>query len=137
MRDKRKKGYHKLLIWQRFKELLLLVYSFTEKLPKTEEFGIKTQMRRAVVSVISNFVEGYLQKSKKEKLRFLRISNNSLMELEAQGEICLILDYWIKEKYQRFDKKRGEVSYLLFRYSFSIIKSIKDGKGIKSINNSF
>ena len=50
-------------------------------------------MKRAIVSVLSNFVEGYLKKSKKEKIRFMEISETSLLELEAQGEICLILEY--------------------------------------------
>lgn len=83
MIDKRLKSYHKLIIWQKFKELLLITYDLTEKLPKTEEFNLKSQMRRAIVSVISNFVEGYLKKSKKDKNRFLGISETSLFELEG------------------------------------------------------
>lgn len=120
VRDKREKGYHKLLIWQRLKEFIKLVYLLTSKLPKSEEFCLRPQMRRAIVSVISNFVEGYLKKSKKEKLRFLEIAQTSLMELEAQGEICRILDYWTEEDYNKFDEKRGEIAYLLFRYSAEI-----------------
>jgi len=64
-----------------------------EKLPKSEDFGLKSQMRRAVVSSISNFVEGYLKKSTKEKLHFMEIAETSLLELEVQSEICLILKY--------------------------------------------
>ncbi len=62
----------------------------TEKLPKSEEFGLKPQMRRAIVSTISNFVEGYLKVSTKHKKNFMEIANTSLLELEAQGEICRI-----------------------------------------------
>ncbi|MBI4990945.1 four helix bundle protein [Candidatus Gottesmanbacteria bacterium] len=119
-RDKREKGYHKLLLWQRFKEFIKLVYFLTEKLPKDEEFGLKPQMKRAIVSVISNFVEGYLKTSMKEKIRFNEIAKTSLQELEAQGEICLILGYWTMDDYDRFDEKRGEVAYLLFRYTAQI-----------------
>jgi four helix bundle protein len=53
------KSYHKLVLWQRFKELLVIVYRLVELLPKSEEFGLKSQMKRAIVSVLSNFVEGY------------------------------------------------------------------------------
>lgn len=120
MRDKREKGYHKLLLWRRLKEFIKLVYLLTEKLPESERFGLRTQMRRAIVSTISNFVEGYLKKSQKEKLHFLEIAKTSLMELEAQGEICRILDYWTEDDYNRFDEKRGEVGYLLFRYASKI-----------------
>lgn len=64
--DKAEKSYHKLLVWQKLRELLLLTYQLTNLLPKSEEFGLKPQMRRAVVSSISNFVEGYLKASTKE-----------------------------------------------------------------------
>lgn len=67
MRDKDYKSYHKLILWQKFRELLKITYELTEKLPKSEDFGLKSQMRRAIVSVISNFVEGYMKKSIKEK----------------------------------------------------------------------
>lgn len=74
-------------------------------------------MRRCIISVVSNFVEGYLKHSKKDKTRFLEIALTSLQELEAQGEICRILNYWNEEDYELFDKKRGEIGFLLFRYS--------------------
>lgn len=73
-------------------------------------------MRRAVVSAISNFVEGYLKRSLKEKSHFMEIAETSLLELEAQSEICLILNYWNKDEYLQFDKKRSEASYFLYRY---------------------
>ncbi len=123
MREKKEKGYHKLLLWQRITELIKLVYSLTDKLPNSENFGLKPQMRRAVVSVVSNFVEGYLKTSQKHKLSFLEITKTSLLELEAQGEICRMLNYWTEKDYETFEEKRGEVGYLLFRYSGKI-KSI-------------
>jgi len=118
--NKSEKSYHKLLVWQKMRELLLLTYKLTEKLPKNEEFGLKSQMRRAMVSVISNFVEGYLKRSKKEKLHFMDIAETSLLELEAQSEICMILRYWSEDEYREFDKKRSEVGYFLFRYKSRI-----------------
>lgn len=128
--DKRDKSYHKLLVWQKMRELLGLTYKLTEKLPRGEDFGLKPQMRRAVVSVISNFVEGYLKRSKKEKLHFMDIAETSLLELEAQGEICLILNYWIDSEYQDFDKKRSEVGYFLYRYKFKVSR----GEGIPRVS---
>lgn len=114
------KSYRKLILWQKLQELLVLTYKLTDKLPKSEEFGIKSQMRRAIVSVISNFVEGYLKKSIKEKLHFMETAETSLLELEAQGEICVTLDYWTEEEYQQFDKKRSEAGFFLYRYKSKI-----------------
>lgn len=120
MRDKIDKGYHKLILWQKLKELLVLTYKLTTKLPKSEEFGLIPQMRRAIVSVISNFVEGYLKSSKKDKNRFLEIAETSLMELEGQSEVCLILGYWSNKDYELFDNKRGATGYFLYRYKQSL-----------------
>lgn len=114
--DKSTKSYHKLILWQKLKELLIFTYKLTDKLPKSEEFGLKAQMRRAVVSAISNFVEGYLKRSRKEKLHFMEIAETSLMELEAQGEICMILGYWSQNEYEEFDKKRSMASYFIYKY---------------------
>lgn len=103
------------------RELLLLTYELTKKLPAEEQFGLRSQMRRAIVSVISNFVEGYLKKSKKEKVRFMDIAETSLLELEAQSEICLNLKYWTDNDYLRFDEKRSKVGFFLYRYKLKII----------------
>lgn len=120
-RNKTEKSYHKLILWKRMKEFLILTYKLTNKLPKDEEFSLKNQMRRAVVSVLSNFVEGYMKRSQKDKARFIEIAQSSLMELEAQGEICLILKYWSELEYNQFDLRRGEVGYLMFRYAQKVV----------------
>lgn len=93
----------------------------TNKLPKSETFGLISQMQRAIVSAISNFVEGYLRTSKKDKFHFMEIAETSLLELEAQSEICLMLKHWTVEEYNIFDKKRSEASYFLFRYKSKIM----------------
>lgn len=120
MRDKEGKSYHKLILWQKLKELLKITYELTEKLPKSEEFGLKSQMRRAVVSVISNFVEGYMKKSIKEKHHYMEISETSLLELEAQSEVCMMLGYFKEIEFEILDNKRGEAGYFLYRYRTNI-----------------
>ncbi len=85
--NKSAKSYHKLIVWQKLRELVVLTYQLMTSLPREEEFGLKSQMRRAVVSVLSNFVEGYMKKSLKDKLHFMEIAETSLLELEAQSEI--------------------------------------------------
>ncbi|PIP74559.1 MAG: four helix bundle protein [Candidatus Levybacteria bacterium CG_4_9_14_3_um_filter_35_16] len=121
MEQKDQKGYHKLLVWQRARELVLLVYQKTENFPKAEEFGLKGQLRRASVSVVLNTVEGYRKSSIKEYLHFLNIADGSLSELEAALEITLDLSFLTKEDYELLEAKRREVGYLLFR----LIKSLK------------
>lgn len=118
--DKFAKSYHKLIVWQKLRELLILTYKLVGKLPRSEDFALKSQMCRAIVSAISNFVEGYLKRSGKEKLHFMEIAETSLMELEAQSKICLILSYWTQKEYEEFNKKRSEASCFLYRYRSKI-----------------
>lgn len=118
--DKHEKSYHRLLVWQKLSELVVLTYTLTKLLPKDELFSLTSQMRRAAVSALSNFVEGYLKKSNKEKLHFMEIAETSLLELEAQSEVCLLLKYWTEEMYQNFDKARAKASYFLYQYRAKI-----------------
>jgi len=120
--DKSGKGYHKLIVWQRAREFVLLIYLQTENFPKSEEFGLKSQIRRAVVSVVLNMVEGYRRSTRKDYIHFLNIADGSLSELEAALEICLDLKYLSEEKYNSLEAKRSEVGFLLSQ----LIKSLKD-----------
>lgn len=65
-------------------EIVLKVYSLSEKLPESEKYGLKSQMCRAAVSVPSNIAEGCSRKSEIDFKRFLEIAIGSAFELETQ-----------------------------------------------------
>lgn len=115
-------GYKKLIVWQEAKKLLILVYKLTSNFPKSEEFGLKSQMRRAAVSIMSNIAEGWLRRSRKDKLHYLEIAEGSLLELESEGEVCFEVKYWSKEEKEIFDKQKSKVAFLLFKYKRKIEK---------------
>src|ERR1700690_3348439 len=85
--------HKKLLLWQEAMALVVQVYELTKVFPREEEFGLKSQLRRASVSVVSNIAEGLARRSKNDKLRFLNISQASLSEIDTQIEISLRLHY--------------------------------------------
>lgn len=60
------------------------IYAHTENFPKSEEFGLKSQIRRCSVSIPSNIAEGSSRTSTKDFNRFLEISLGSLYELQTQ-----------------------------------------------------
>ena len=74
--------YRNLIVWQKADELAFRIYKLSESFPKTEMFGLTSQIRRAALSIPTNIVEGYGRKSKKELSRFLDISLGSLAEVE-------------------------------------------------------
>jgi four helix bundle protein len=81
-------SYRDLLVWQKAKALAVSVYRTTEHFPKSEVFGLTSQLRRAAISVPSNIAEGQGRGSKKEFAQFLCISRGSLLEVMTQAEIA-------------------------------------------------
>ena len=76
-------SYRDLRVWQFGIELAKQCYSLTKSFPKEEMFGLTSQIRRAATSVPANIAEGYGRENTGEYIRFLRISQGSLKELET------------------------------------------------------
>src|SRR3989344_3245249 len=77
-------SYSDLIVWQRAVQLDTAIYKLTEKFPKSELFGLVSQMRRAAVSIPSNIAEGYARKHWAEYIQFIRTAYGSGAELETQ-----------------------------------------------------
>ncbi len=89
------------------------VYTITKLLPKEELYGLTSQLRRAAVSISSNLAEGAARKSTKEKKRFYEVSRSSLVEVDTQIEICLLLDYIKQENIIELGKYSESVFRML------------------------
>lgn len=76
-------NFRDLIVWQTY-ELSVKTYAITKNFPKSEMFGLISQMTRAAVSVCSNIAEGFGGFGVKEKDKFYAISTGSLTELECQ-----------------------------------------------------
>ncbi len=74
-----------------------MLYEVTSSFPKTEQFGLTSQMRRASVSIPANIAEGYSRRHKAEYVQFLRIAFGSGAELETHLLIAKNLGF-IKEQ---------------------------------------
>src|SRR5260221_1364943 len=77
-------SYKELIVWQKAINLVKEIYLVSEKFPRTELYGLTSQIRRAAVSVPSNIAEGYGRKSIKEYSQFYSIAYGSLLEVETQ-----------------------------------------------------
>ena len=70
-------------VWKESFQLVKTIYQHTKTYPKSEVYGLTTQIRRAVVSIPSNIAEGAARSSDKEFIQFLYIALGSLSELET------------------------------------------------------
>ena len=92
-------NFRKLDIWLDGVELADTIYTLTASFPKTEIYGLSSQMQRAAVSVPSNIAEGSGKGSDRDFARFVSISLGSLFELETQIEIAYRRGYISTENY--------------------------------------
>ena len=93
-----KRAHKKLDVWQESVHLAAYIYKLTDGFPKTEIYGLTSQMKRAVVSISSNIAEGAARSSYREFAQFLSIAGGSLSELDTQLEIAYQLNFITKEQ---------------------------------------
>jgi four helix bundle protein len=115
MVEKTEKGFRKLFVWQKAHQLVLLIYKLSESFPKSEMFGLTSQLRRAAVSVPANMAEGYAAGGKGQFGRFLNIAQGSLAEVEYYLILSQDLKYITPTQYQETESLRGETGFLLHR----------------------
>ena len=72
--------FEDLIVWQKAHALVLGVYRETSVFPKSEVYGLTSQMRRAAVSVPANITEGFKKRGRSDKARFMNIAQGSLEE---------------------------------------------------------
>ena len=105
-------GHRELIVWQKAVDLVVAIYKLTKSFPKTEVYGLASQMQRAAVSVPSNIAEGHGLKQTQAYARHLAIANGSLTELETQLEIARRLGYLTAES-ELVMNQAGEVGRML------------------------
>lgn len=73
-----------LVAWKEAHKLTLLVYEITSKFPKTEIYGLVSQLRRAAVSIESCIAEGFCRYHFKDRLNFYYDARGSVGEVQSQ-----------------------------------------------------
>ena len=89
------------------------IYQLTKKFPSEEKFSLTDQLRRAVISVVANIVEGNIRQSKKEFLQFMYISKGSLEEVKYYLLLVRDLKYITDDKYLEIQDLANECGRLI------------------------
>ncbi len=106
-------SFEQLVVWQRAVELSLAIYQLTSAFPKSEQFGLTNQLRRASVSIPSNIAEGYGKSTTGEYLLFLGHARGSLSELRTQLIISHTLKFGEEGAHTHAQRLADEVSKML------------------------
>ncbi|MDT8301626.1 MAG: four helix bundle protein [Sedimentisphaerales bacterium] len=113
-------GYKKLIVWHKADDLAYQVYIATKDFPKEELYGITSQLRRAVLSVPTNIVEGYGRQGKNELRHFVNIALGSLAETKYLLDFSSKLNYLNTNQYKSLQELAQEVGKLLWKFYKSL-----------------
>jgi four helix bundle protein len=87
------KSFRDMVVWNRSIELCVAVYEFTRTFPSDELYGLRSQLRRASVSIPSNIAEGCGRRSTGELIQFIGIARGSNFEVQTQLVIATRLSF--------------------------------------------
>lgn len=96
-------SFEDIQAWQKARELTKEIYKVSNSGSFSKDFGLRDQIRRASVSVVSNIAEGFERNGTKEFKQFLSIAKGSAGEVRAQLYVALDLEYITKEEFQKLN----------------------------------
>ncbi|HEX8213350.1 MAG TPA: four helix bundle protein [Longimicrobium sp.] len=105
--------FEDLLVWQKSRSLAVAVYQITGTGSFARDFGLRDQVRRAAVSVMSNIAEGFGRYSRPEVRRFVTIARGSLAEVQSQLYLARDLDYLTEADHRSLNTRCTEVARML------------------------
>lgn len=113
-------SFQDLIVWQKAHLFVLAAYRWSESFPKTETYGLTSQLRRAATSIPANIAEGFKKKGRADKVRFMNIAQGSLEE--CRYYLILAKDLGYGENVSIMIQLE-EVSRLLEAYASAILNS--------------
>lgn len=95
-------------------EYVHYVYFITKKFPKDELFGVTSQLKRASLSVVLNYIEGYARLGEKSNKSFAKISYASLKESRYLLHFSLIENFITSEEFSKADNLADKIGGMLY-----------------------
>lgn len=105
--------FEDLKVWQKAREVNLQIYKLSNKGTFSKDFGLREQIRRASVSILSNIAEGFERNGNKEFNQFLSIAKASAAEVRAQLYVAKDLEYISNDEFSEVVNGLISVSKML------------------------
>jgi len=99
--------------WQKARELTSRIYNVSNAGAFARDFGLRDQIRRASVSIMSNIAEGFERGSNKEFIQFLFIAKGSAGEVRSQLYVALDQGYIKKDTFASLSQQTSEISRMI------------------------
>ncbi len=117
--------YNDLIAWRKAMDLVETIYRASATFPKSELYGLTSQIRRAAVSIPSNTAEGQCRSTTRSFLQHLSIAQGSVAEVETQVMIAQRLNYLSQEDGMWLLGSAAEVGRLIRGLSGSLERRVE------------
>jgi four helix bundle protein len=123
------KSFEEIEAWQKARGLTRGIYAVSSKGPFSKDFGLRDQIRRASVSIMSNIAEGFERGGTREFIQFLSMAQGSSGEVRSQLYIAVDQGYIDKETFEQLYTLASEASRMITGLMKYLHKS--NVKGVK------
>jgi len=123
VRNGKVEKFEDLIVWQKAHELAVGIYGLTSREPFCRDFGLRDQIQRSAVSVMSNIAEGFERYSRPEFRQFLSVARGSVAEVRSQLYLARSLQYVDEEDFDRIYSLCKDISNL----TGALRKSLEQG----------
>lgn len=103
------KTFKEMPVWQEAMDIAEEIFELTENLPKKEDYGFTSQIRRASLSISANISEAYGRNHILDKINFYYIARGSVTETQNHIEYGLRVKYLDKNNFDKLDKKLNDI----------------------------
>ena len=122
MKKYQRYNFENLEIYQLSCDFVMTVYQVTSRFPKQEQYGLTSQVRRAVISIVLNIVEGSGRASKKDFSRFISQAIGSILEVKAGLILAGKIGYLTKNEFSKLAPSIDEIYFKLLAFKKSLSK---------------
>ena len=105
--------FEDLIAWQKARELTKNIYKITKQGEFQKDFGLRDQIRKSAVSVMSNIAEGFERGGRSEFHQFLVIAKGSCAELRSQLYVAFDVEYIDMDLFSKVDNLAKEASRII------------------------
>jgi four helix bundle protein len=119
--------FQDLKVWQRSKELAVFLYRVTGEKEFAKDWGLKDQVRRAVISIPSNIAEGEDLGTDRQAIKFFYSAKGSAAEVFTQAMIAYEIGYLTESQFRHIQEECQAVSSMLTRLIRARAASIQKG----------
>ena len=119
--------------WKKARKLTQSIYRISGSGRFAKDFGLRDQMRRASVSIMSNIAEGFGRGGNKELIQFLSIAKGSALEIQSQLYVALDVGYLSKEQFRELYVKTDETVRLIAGFLKYLKQSTIKGQKYKRL----